>query len=311
MLHPLLRNGTLAGLPELNDILAHLQLSLGPLKGDPMPLDGGITNRNFRVMLGEGDYVVRMPGKDTDLLGIDRETERLATEAAARLGIAPAVAATLEDCLVTRYVACSSVGAQEIADHAEELAGALRSFHESGTQLATRFWVPGLLERYAVIVTERGGTLPGGYAHATAAASRIESALPLARPRPCHDDLLAGNIIRSEDDGRMLIVDWEYAGMGDPRFDLGNLSINNGFDEAADERLLTAYHGETPTAAGRAALQLMRVLSDAREAAWGVVQGAVSELEFDFEGYADRHFERLRATVEQPRFEEWLAAAAG
>ena len=35
-----------------------------------------------------------------------------------------------------------------------------------------------------------------------------------------------------------MIVDWEYAGMGDPWFDLGNLSVNNDFDEADDERLL-------------------------------------------------------------------------
>ena len=80
-----------------------------------------------------------------------------------------------------------------------------------------------------------------------------------------------------------MIVDWEYAGMGDPRFDLGNLSINNDFDEAMNERLLSAYHGEPPVRRRRAALKLMRVLSDAREAAWGVVQGAVSELDFDFE----------------------------
>ncbi len=74
--------------------------------------------------------------------------------------------------------------------------------------------------------------------------------------------------------------------MGDPRFDLGNLSINNAFDEAADERLLRAYNGEAPSDRARAALRLMRVLSDAREAAWGVVQATVSELDFDFEGYA-------------------------
>ncbi len=55
----------------------------------------------------------------------------------------------------------------------------------------------------------------------------------------------------------------------------------------------------------------MRVLSDAREAAWGVVQATVSELDFDFEGYANEHFERLGAAVVLPDFEEWLVAAGG
>jgi len=108
-----------------------------------------------------------------------------------------------------------------------------------------------------------------------------------------------------------LIVDWEYAAMGDPRFDLGNLSINSDFDEAADERLLRAYFGRDPSDGERAALKLMRILSDAREAAWGVVQGEISELDFDFERYASEHFERLRTAVEQPRFEQWLGIAQG
>jgi thiamine kinase-like enzyme len=295
---------------ELSDIVQHLELSLGPLSGEPSPLDGGITNRNFRVTLGGADYVIRQPGKDTDLLGIDREAERLATEAAARLGIAPAVVVALEGCLVTRFIYCRPVTARELTDGVEEIARALRGFHESEVGLPTRFLVGELLEDYAAIVRERGGTPPAAYAQAVEAAAQIEAALPLARPCPCHNDLLAGNIIRAHADGRMIIVDWEYAGMGDPRFDLGNLSVNNDFDESTDERLLRAYYGDAPSDGRRAALKLMRLLSDAREGAWGVVQGKVSELDFDFERYAREHFERLEAAAEQPQFEEWLAAAS-
>jgi thiamine kinase-like enzyme len=107
----------------------------------------------------------------------------------------------------------------------------------------------------------------------------------------------------------MLIVDWEYAGMGHPYFDLGNLSVNNDFNEDTDERLLRAYRGAPVTDAHRATLALMRILSDAREAAWGVVQAEISELDFDFDRYARTHFERLGAAVEQPQLEEWLAVA--
>jgi thiamine kinase-like enzyme len=296
---------------ELNDILQRLEASLGPLTGQPSELGGGITNRNFRVTLGSVDYVIRRPGKDTDLLGIDRDAERLATEAAAGLGIAPSVAAAFDDCLVTRFIACRPLAAQELAERVDEIAGALRRFHESATILPTTFWVPDLLARYTAIVRERGGTLPAAYTLTVAIAARIETALPLEGARPCHNDLLPGNLIRAHDDGRIVIVDWEYAGMGDPRFDLGNLSVNNGFDEATDDRLLSAYYGTPPSDAARAALKLMRVMSDAREAAWGVVQGEVSELDFDFEGYGGEHFERLQATVGQAQFEDWLACAEG
>jgi thiamine kinase-like enzyme len=292
---------------ELEDILAQLESLLGPLTGEPVALTGGITNRNFRATLGGTDYVIRLPGKDTDLLGINRQAECLATEGAASLGIAPAVAAMLDQCLVTRFITCRSVSAPELAEDVEEIAHALRRFHDSPVLLPTSFQVTALLEDYEAIVRGRGARVPSGYAEAATAAGRIEAALPLTGPRPCHNDLLAGNVIRAESGRRMMIVDWEYAGMGDPRFDLGNLSINNGFDEATDDRLLAAYHGRAPSQPEHAALRLMRVLSDAREAAWGVVQAEVSELDFDFEGYAREHFERLHETVAQQQFEEWLA----
>jgi thiamine kinase-like enzyme len=294
---------------ELNDILQRLEPSLGRLHGEPTALNGGITNRNYRVTLGDEDYVVRLPGKDTALLGIDRQAEREATAEAASLGIAPPIAAALEDCLVTRFLACRPVEASELADGVEEIALALHRFHDSGLRLSSRFWVPDLLGDYAAVVRRRGGALPDAYDAALDAAERIEAALPLTQPRACHNDLLGGNLIRAQSDGRLMLVDWEYAGMGDPRFDLGNLSVNNGFGEDADDRLLGAYYDEAPSDGRRAALKLMRVLSDAREGAWGVVQAHVSELEFDFEGYAESHFGRLQETIEERSFAEWLAEA--
>ena len=125
---------------------------------------------------------------------------------------------------------------------------------------------------------------------------------------PCHNDLLNANLIH--DGERVRIVDWEYAGMGDRYFDLGNLSINNDFDEDADERLLAAYFGEPCTPARFASLRLMRIMSDFREAMWGVVQLSLSDLDFDFAGYANEHFRRLRRSVADPRFERWLEEAA-
>ena len=153
----------------------------------------------------------------------------------------------LDDCLVTRFISCHTLSSAELADGVEEIARALRSFHDSSVRLPTRFSVPDLLEDYAAIVRRRGGELPAEYGEAILTAARIAAALPVVQERPCHNDLLAGNVIRAREDGRLMIVDWEYAGMGDPRFDLGNLSINNDFDEATDERLLSAYYGERPS----------------------------------------------------------------
>jgi thiamine kinase-like enzyme len=294
---------------ELNDILTQLEMLLGRLDGDPVPLTGGITNRNFRVRLGDGDYVLRIHGQDTALLGIDREAERVANAAAAGLGIAPPVAVAIDGALVTGFLVCRPPARGELAACVEEIAGALRRFHESGVRLTSTFWVPDLLADYVALLDERGAVPPPRYREAALAARRIARVLPLERVRPCHNDLLPGNIIRTAEEGRIMLVDWEYAGMGHPYFDLGNLSVNNDFDEATDERLLAAYHGEPASPGRMAALKLMRVLSDAREGAWGVLQAEISQLEFDFDGYASTHFARLHDAIEGPSFEEWLAIA--
>jgi thiamine kinase-like enzyme len=126
-------------------------------------------------------------------------------------------------------------------------------------------------------------------------------------PVPCHNDLLNANFIL--DSAGVRIVDWEYAGMGNRYFDLGNLSVNNGLREADDERLLAAYFGAPCTERRFACLRLMRIMSDFREAMWGVVQGTISTLDFDYAEYATRHFARLEESASDPRYPTWLKDA--
>ena len=314
------------GSGPLPRIIAALAPSLGPLAAEPAALEGGITNRNFRARLGDRDYVIRVPGKDTSLLEIDRVAEMRANEIAAGIGIAPPVAARLEDppCLVTEFIEAREMSSEELRAPGAiaAVAAALRSFHDSGESIPADFDSFRLIETYAVTATERGAEIPPSFTEAHAAAARIEEALsgPEHDPVPCHNDLLAANFL---DDGeRIRIVDWEYAGMGDRYFDLANFAVNNGLDEERQEGLLSTYFGERPPAsrlaaedprAGErlAALRLMMFMSDFREAMWGVVQGAVSELDFDFSDYAEKHFSRLRDAAADPRFSQWLEEARG
>ena len=127
-------------------------------------------------------------------------------------------------------------------------------------------------------------------------------------PVPCHNDLLTANFVR--DGARVCIVDWEYAGMGDRYFDLGNLSVNNGFERRRRPRAARALLRRAVTERRFAALRLMRAMSDFREAMWGVVQHGRSTLDFDYAAYADEHFDRLERAAADPRVEEWLADAA-
>ena len=293
---------------DLDAVLNEARQRLGPPVAKPEPLKGGITNRNYRVRFDGQDSVVRMAGKDTSLLGIDRETEWQANVVAAKLGIAPRVLASGEGWLATEYVSGTPCDSATVRTALGSIGEALRGFHDSGAELPIRFWVPELLDAYARVVRERGSHVPDEYRQAKDLAARVGELLPLTEPVPCHNDLLPANVLRVAD-GPIMLVDWEYAGMGHRFFDLGNLAAGAELGEGEEERLLNAYLGRSPSATELAALRLMRVMSDAREAAWGVVQSVVSELDFDFQDYAAQHFTRL-AAVRGPRFEEWMSAAA-
>jgi thiamine kinase-like enzyme len=97
--------------------------------------------------------------------------------------------------------------------------------------------------------------------------------------------------------------------MNDRYFDLGNLSVNNDFEADDDRALLELYFEEPVTERRFAALQLMRLISDFREAMWGAVQDRRSNLDFDYVGYATEHFERLERAAADPRVDEWIAVA--
>jgi len=290
----------------IEDALRALEPELGPAETVPVPLAGGRTNRNYRVRLGGRDCVVRLPGKDTELLGIDRGAERAASVAAAALGIGPDVIAfePERECLVTGFIEARPVPADELRERVPEVAAALRAIH-GGPALPATFSPFERTARYERTARERGGTIPAAYADVRAAADAIAAALK-DEPVPCHNDLLTENFL---DDGeRLRILDWEYAGMGNRFFDLGNFASHHDLGPDEEAALLAAYFGES-TAARLAAVRLMRLMAAFWEGMWGVVQATCSELDIDYMGYADEHLAKVRVSLADPGFESWLEDA--
>ena len=267
-------------------------------------LGGGITNHNLKVTLEDGGaYVLRVAGQDTDRLGIDRGVEHAASLAASAVGVGPEVVDFLqpEGYLVTRFIVGSIVPVEQMheAETIRRVATSLRAVHK-GPPLARRFDPFQIVEDYRTTAFSKGVTVPEAYVRARQIARRIAVARGPVPERPCHNDLLNANFI---DDGALIrIVDWEYAGNGDVFFDLANFSVNNQLEEDARRVLLGAYFGSVRPVDERA-LELMRFMSDFREAMWGVVQTAISALDFDFPNYAAEHFARLDETAANPAFQ--------
>src|SRR5436309_5472406 len=166
-------------LPPMCPRTSELASLIGSPLGDLEPLDGGITNRNFRVRTAEGDFVVREFGDKTSALGIDRRAERAATEAAARVGVGPEVVAFTDELLVTTFIDGEPMPQVRI----EETAAARRAVHR-GPARPTTFSGVAVAEDYARQAGERPSELAIGH--------EIEAALhgPEHDPVPCHNDLL-------------------------------------------------------------------------------------------------------------------------
>ena len=295
------------GLP-LDQALARVPMWRGARDLKTTPLGGGITNRNFRVDVNGESFVLRIGGENTALLGINRQHERAANETAARLGIAPEVVYFIEPegYLVTRFVRGRPLPREEMCqpENIRRVADALKRIHALPAIPGT-FSPFRTVEDYTAIARRYSVAFPNHFDWLMARLHEIEAAFrrdPFT-PRLCHNDLLNENFL---DDGNIRILDWEYAGMGAPAFDLANLAVHHGFSDEQDRFLLEYYFGEvTPRHFARH--KLMKIASDCREAMWGMVQIGISKLDFDFRAYADKHFARMAEMIRDARYGEWLA----
>jgi thiamine kinase-like enzyme len=273
------------------------------------PLTGGLTNTNYKVATASGSYVVRISCKDTSLLAIDRENEVHNTIAAAETGVgAPFVAALPElDALVLGYIVGEVMDAEKLrsGDHIAAIAEACRRLH-GGRRFLHDFDMFAIQPRYLEIVRERGFRLPDRYEEFAPQVRELERAMRV-RPEPtvpCNNDLLAENFIRVG--GEMRLIDYEYSGNNEASFELGNVWSESNLSHEQLEELVAAYWGR-PLRNKVARARLWGLMSKYGWTLWGSIQDGISDLDFDFWGWAMEKYERAVAELDGPEFEQLLA----
>jgi thiamine kinase-like enzyme len=264
-------------------------------------LPGGLTNRNYRVVTDSGrQLVVRLSSPQSALLTIDRDAECTNATAAASTGVAPTVLAYAPDigALVIEWIDGRTLGAADLNDSNAlvRVAATCRRLH-AGPRFATEFDMFDVQRRYLDLVDARGFRLPASYLDFMPLVAKMRDALAVRAEQtvPCHNDLLAANIMASED--QMWFIDYEYSGNGDPCFELGNIASESHLGVDRLTELVAAYYGvATPGKIARA--QLLGLMSDYGWTLWASIQAATSELDFDFWAWGmekyDRALERLR-----------------
>ncbi len=272
---------------------------------------GGLTNRVYRVE----DMVLRLPGKGTEEI-INRAHEAEMAQITAKAGVSPDVLYVdpKSGIMVTRLVAGAVTMTPDrfrTSKGAPARAGkAFRKLHSCGSVFPFRFDLFTMIDQYLAVLATKDVALPAGYHDVVAEAQKIRAAQdahPVALV-PCHCDPLCENFL---DTGtRMWIVDWEYAGMNDPMWDLGDLAVEGGFSEVQDHEMLAAYFGGPASAFDHGRMVIYKALCDLLWTLWGLIQLANGNSADDFRAYADGRFARCRGLVATAVFWRHVDAVA-
>eukprot|EP00756_Hemistasia_phaeocysticola_P042818 Hpha_TRINITY_DN1698_c0_g1::TRINITY_DN1698_c0_g1_i1::g.48754::m.48754 len=276
---------------------------------------GGLTNLVYRVVPPSGEPVcLRVPGSGTESY-IDRTAERTNATAAAKAGVGPAIHHFGEDgVMVMPLIEGNTMSPESFAttEGAPARAGAaLKRLHSSGEVFASKFELFEQIDKY---LKELGSDakLPDGYTETLHTAEGVRAALaagPLPSA-PCHCDPLCENFIDQGEGGRMWVVDFEYGGMNDPLWDVGDLSVEGRLSPQKEAELLEAYFGRDtpPSAAERGRVVVYKAMCDLLWTLWGLLQHKNGNTAEDFWAYSVERFTRCKELMATPEFAKHVAA---
>lgn len=274
---------------------------------------GGLTNRVYRVEAGGALMVLRIPGEGTEAY-IDRTVEAVNARAAAAVGVSPEVLHVDpgRGLMLTRHVEARTMTPALFREPgaAGRAAAALGRLHRSGARFGFRFELFAMIEDYLRVLDGLNAVLPDGYHAAVSEAGAVRAALEThpAALAPCHCDPLCENFL--DTGARMWIVDWEYSGMNDPLWDLGDLAVEAEFVPPQEEEMLAAYFDRPPTAAERGRVVAYKAMCDLLWTLWGLIQHANGNPADDFWAYATNRFDRCRRLMASEGFARHLGAVA-
>ena len=277
----------------------------------------GITNPNWFVKVDGKQYFMKIPGKGTEVF-IDRKNVHLANTIAERVGVGPSVPYFFEDSGVEIFEWLDGYITQTWWDCLVEerfyaCVKAMRDFHNyTGITLPNKQSLIDQAKDMIRITEERGGYINPDHEKIMWLMNRIEDAALShgLESNPCHMDTLIYNFMWNENLKDMKMIDFEYAAMSDPMFDLAVFSVDEYLSEEQDRAMIECYYGHWDEVQF-AKMKLFKIVSDIKWGYWASVQAMNSTLGFDFIRYHGWKMARLRSNWEDPRVEYWIRLMHG
>ncbi len=267
-------------------------------------LGGGLTNVNYKVSVGDSSYFFRTVNNPNSILGSSLEREWLVTKHASQASIAPKVISYYPEdgVLVTEFIRAKSEKI-DLRNKATmtDFCRTISFLHELKVQFPTEYDPYSNIENYLrsahEIAVELPDTLISIVLPTISTFQKIDlSSLNIANV-PAHLDLHSGNIL---DDGKQLwLIDWEYAAMADPYFDLATLTAVEKFSAQEIRTLLKCYLNRDPKEEELAHFTRMCILADTRWALWSFIQEKISPLDAPYRMYGNAYVEHALEQISE------------
>ena len=271
---------------------------------------GGITNPNFKVFVDGKPYFLKIPGAGTDF--IDRDNCHAANVIAANSGAGPQVYYYFEDTGVEvfewlegyRQVIFGDVYDKHIFT---EIVQKICSFHNLDNATLPLKQSGFDYGRDMIARASKGNFTPPWHKKMLWLLDSCEEALENAgiEYKPCHKDFWTNNMMYNEETGDLKIIDWEYAAMGDPFWDLAGFSTTNYLTDAMDTDMIKIYCGHYDEYAF-AKLKLNKIASDISWSFWALQQNINSDVNFDYMNWYGGKTARLQHFWNDPRVDMWM-----
>lgn len=287
-----------ADIPQIKKLLQDVLQVSGYTQLERM---GGLTNHTYQVALEDGQiYVVRLPGEGTEEL-INRSDEKVSTQLACQLGIDAELLYFGESGeKVTRYIDGAhtlSASSFQNFDILQKSAEVLRVLHTSGADTKVPFDVFQMASDYEKIIRDNSVALFDEYESVKAQIMKIReyAASDEIASVPCHNDPLCENWVLDQN-GKLYLIDWEYAGMNDGMWDLADVSIEASFTPEQDHAFLQFYFGREATQEETLRFHANKLYLDFLWSLWGKTR-----VPFDgepMELYGQERYARLRKNLD-------------
>ena len=247
------------------------------------PIKGGLTNQNFLVQENSKKFFVRL-GDDMPEHNVSRSKELIASNAAAEIGLSPAVIYNTKGVLVFEYIEGAMLSTDSIDDKLESIISLIKKIHsEMSKKLyghSVNFGAFDAIKRYAKLLKNHKSSYTQLLPSLLFQVDKLEINTSPYDIVFCHNDLIFTNFLDDED--RLWIVDWEYSGFNNPLFDLGDFASHCNFSENKEIFLLENYFEKKINEKLLLEFNSFKCAAILREAMWSMVAELTSKIDFNF-----------------------------